>query len=163
MENANIEVTLTQKDVYLYKKSFILKTKNIVFFYGVLALIEIYLISRYYTDLFKVSIVILLPLLFIVGFLFQLNKDAKKALDNNPHLQNKQLFIFNDEGVKVVTTKGDFVTKWEDIRKAIEYKHSISLFLTKNQAHIIPLRCIEDGQLNTIREYLKKIKETEKK
>lgn len=165
MDNVNIcvEVTLTEKDIYNYQKVFLLSKISIFDLVAVYIIILLYSVGSVVKNasnginvLFP-AILLIIPIVLVIMMPFALKKGAKNALATNKILQKPQRYEISPEGFSVSSDSGLSFIKWDELYKASELKESMVLFISEQQAHVIPKRCLSEcaAQLEILREYMK--------
>ena len=158
-----IEGNLTADDVYNYQKAVLFKRfspLSLVIVIGFVLMVSIMnLVRGLQSNNLPIgtAVFVLIAVTFIVMFPKQLRKSSKVALETNKLLQKTQCYRIGNEGVEVSSETGKSFIRWNEFYKAIETKYGFALFLSKNQAYIIPKRFLseESEKIELLRSYLK--------
>lgn len=165
MDNIKItaEVNLTQEDIYSFQKAVLYKKISPGFF---IATSIIFLVIAVVTIIEKpplgsspllTILLILFSLLFLVFLPSALKRGAANAFKTNKLLQKTQKYDIGDDGIEVSSESGQGFVKWDEIYKATETKDSFLFFISKQQAYVIPKRCLNENiqDIELLRKYMK--------
>lgn len=79
---------------------------------------------------------------------------GRTAIRGQPGFQGQQLWCFHDTGVSVKSDHSDAETKWSLYVGWIENPSVFLLYLSTQMFHLIPKRCLVEGQEAPLRELL---------
>jgi len=159
----NVEVKLTEKDIYDFQKSVLAKRFSpisiivfFIFFMIVVAGLSFEKVAAGGNPIGTIAL-ILVPVIFIFLILMLLKKNSKTALKTNKLLQKTHRYQIDNEGIGATSESGQRYIKWEELYEAIETKESFLFFISKEQAYIVPKRCFGEniGQFELLRNYMK--------
>jgi hypothetical protein len=100
-------------------------------------------------------VTLLIPLAWLVllkGFAKQM---AKQIFRNNPHVHHPQTYGFEDENLTITGELFEANLKWPALVKAAETDTDFFLFITKDQAYVLPKRFFKTGEEVELRSFLK--------
>ena len=83
------------------------------------------------------------------------NMTAKRMFENNLYVRNPQTYSFEDDKLTVTGELFDTDLKWEGFFEAAESKTDFFLFLSKDQAYVLPKRFLQGEQESLLRSVLK--------
>lgn len=171
MNEVKIYVNLTEEDIYKFNKSFFVQTIKpssliiLALFYllWIIAPITSLITQSGYilSSILAIFIPILIVCLIIIGF----KSSSKKSLSTNKLLQKTQSYIINQDGVKMISESSEGFIQWNEFYKAMETKESFMLFISHQQAYLIPKRFMNNDseQENFVRACIRNVPAQEKK
>lgn len=147
-EKITVEVSLTPKDVYEYRKAFIFSSSfvaGMLIPYGffILALIAYTVLELVTKGNAMYALIFIAPAALIAAAAFAplfLKKLSAKQYENSPFFREPQRFEFDEETVNVTSDTGNINTMWLDLYHAFEGKEAFYIYYAENQAYIIPKR-----------------------
>ncbi len=80
---------------------------------------------------------------------------AKQIFRNNLHVRHPQTYSFEDENLTITGELFDANLKWHGLVEASETDTDFYLFVSKDQAYVLPKRVFEVGQESLLRDFLK--------
>lgn len=143
------DVDLTPEDLYgfqvhLLKKGFkpsvIIMTAMV---FSVLLLMALTSDASVLEKAFRAGLVFIVPAAFIAFVFRALKRSSINAFKDNKLVKQTQRYIMSEEAVLVESDTGYSNIKWEDLYKAEEAKENFLLYLSKQQAYVIPKRYFE--------------------
>lgn len=152
MDCAKLQVKLNEKDVYAFQKRVLYQSvsKPVIYLLSFVFL----LLSAFslYTEISRGEIPkafvlwLIFPIIFLIVFPLVLKRTSRSMMTTNKLIQNTQDYEFTNEGIGMNSTVGTAFLKWSDFYKAIESDESFLFFISKQQAYVIPKRCIENEE-----------------
>ena len=100
-------------------------------------------------------VALLIPFAWLMlekGFAKQM---AKQIFRNNPHVRYPQTYAFEDENLTITGELFESHLKWLALVEAAESDTDFFLFLTKDQAYVLPKRFFKTGEEVELRSFLK--------
>jgi hypothetical protein len=79
---------------------------------------------------------------------------AKRSWDTNKSLQETITYSFSPTGLEAVAPSSCGRAVWATLYRAIEIRHYLLLFISRNQMWILPKRCFTSAQLAAFRRLL---------
>lgn len=151
MDKVSVEVLLTEQDVINYQKAVIKRTPVFIvaafglflFVIGVYRIItgEAYIcIDQDQTLLLPTILQIVFGALFLF-IPFGMRKAILKSYKTNKLLQKPQCYEINHDGIHITSEYTNSSIKWSDLYKAKDTKLNFLLYLSKQQAYVLPKRC----------------------
>jgi hypothetical protein len=101
-----------------------------------------------------VVILLMLPGSFVLVRLMA-RQMAKQIFKNNPHVRHPQTYAFEEENLAITGELFDANLKWPVIVEAVETDSDFFLYLTKDQAYVLPKRVFKVGEDVLLRGFLK--------
>ena len=80
---------------------------------------------------------------------------AKRMFENNLYVRKPQTYSFEDDKLTVTGELFDADLKWDGLFEAAESKTDFFLFLSKDQAYVLPKRFLQGEQETLLRSVLK--------
>lgn len=80
---------------------------------------------------------------------------ANQIFKNNLHVHHPQTYSFEDENLNITGELFDANLKWEGFVEAAETDTDFFLFVSRDQAYVLPKRVFGDGQESLLRDFLK--------
>ena len=80
---------------------------------------------------------------------------AKQIFRNNPHVRHPQTYAFEDENLTITGELFEAHLKWLALVEAAETDTDFFLFLTQDQAYVLPKRLFKTGEDVQLRRFLK--------
>jgi hypothetical protein len=105
-----------------------------------------------------VTIGVVVLLIFLSSFVLErivATLAARQIFRNNPHVRHPQTYKFEDENLTITGELFDATLKWHGLVEASESDADFFLFISKEQAYVLPKRVIAAGQESLLREFLK--------
>lgn len=152
MSEIKVEVNIQEEDIYRFQKRVFyqrISPLTIIAINIVVTLIAIFsLVDRLSKGLIPSGSIALLlvPIYFIIILPISFKRASRNTLNTNKLLQKTQTYVVNEEGVSITSETGNAFIKWTDFYKTLESKESFLIFISKQQAYIIPKRSLENNQ-----------------
>lgn len=150
----SFDVNLNEKDIFNFQTQLLLRRSKIIFLvFGVSYLFLIFILIYSYltagaTHIVTTIIVVTLPI-----FMHLLRKRvARKTLESNPTLADKQNYTFDSETVKIVGEKNQGSFKLSQLKRISTTPKLVLLWHSNTTANIIPRRCLTDQQFEQLKE-----------
>jgi hypothetical protein len=80
---------------------------------------------------------------------------AKQVFRDSPHVRYPQTYAFEDENLTITGELFDANLKWQALLEAAETDTDFFLFITKDQAYILPKRVFKANEEPLLRSFLK--------
>lgn len=166
MDKVCVDVLLAEQDVLNYQKAAAKKAPvAIVAAFGlILLVIGAYRIItgeafvRIDQDQFLLIPTILQIVLgaFFLSIPFTMKRAFLKSYKTNKLLQKTQSYELNQEGIHITSEFTNSSIKWSDLYKAMNTKMNFLLYLSKQQAYVLPKRCFANTEeLRYVEEIIK--------
>lgn len=150
----SFDVNLNARDIFNFQTQLLLRRSKAIFFiFGFSYLFLIFVLIYSYISVGKIHIVttiIVVTLPFFMRFLRI--RVAKKTLETNPQLQEKQRYTFDNESVTIKGEKNEGRIELAKLKRVSITKKLILLWHTNTTANIIPVRCLSTQQLEQLKE-----------
>ena len=101
-----------------------------------------------------ILVLLMLPVLFVFERLLA-RQVAKQAFKSNPHVRKPQTYAFGDENMTISGELFDTNLKWPVVVEAAETETDFFLYITKDQAYVLPKRVLKTGEEPLLRSLLK--------
>lgn len=155
-KQVEFDITITAKDMYDFlmkhfygsfsgKFGLVLSIGALIFFF----------IGLGKRDIFQLTILLVLGLLFTVVQPLQMKLKASAQIKANPMFQEPIHFLFDEKGMNVSQRGETALLPWQDIRRVKESKHSIFVYVSSINANIIPKEGLGEEQLAQLKEMLR--------
>lgn len=106
-------------------------------------------------DLFQLTILLALGLLFTVIQPLQMKLKAAAQVKTNPMMKEPIHFLFNEKGMTVSQKGEEAFLPWEEIRRIKESKHSVFVYMSTINANIIPKDQAGAENISLLKEIMK--------
>ena len=100
-------------------------------------------------------VTLLMPFVWLVVEKGLAKLTAKQIFRNNPHVHHPQTYGFEDENLTITGELFEANLKWPALVEAAETDTDFFLFLTKDQAYVLPKRFFKTGEEVELRSFLK--------
>lgn len=105
-------------------------------------------------EMFYNVLLLLIAAVFLIIQPIQLWIKAAKQVKLNPMFKEALYYTLNEEGIIVTQKEETLSLKWEEIKKVVESKRNIIIYVTSVSAYILPKNQLQ-MQLSDIRKILK--------
>jgi hypothetical protein len=152
MEKINLEVILSEKDIYEFQKSYLFKRVTLrqclvlYTLFVLFVLLQITLDIRENPNVMKNIILILMPAVIVGGLMLFVKKAAKDMIKTNKLINLPNFYEIDDIGFNFQSENSNGNYKWEDLYKIKEVDSNFFLFISKHQAFIIPKRSFKNEE-----------------
>lgn len=86
-----------------------------------------------------------IPLFYFIGLPMLSKSAARKAMESNRLLRNTQYYTFDSVGIEVSSVSGNAFIRWSDLYKTYEDKKMFALYISMQEAYVIPKRCFTNS------------------
>jgi hypothetical protein len=102
---------------------------------------------------------LMVPIVILLVLPRALRKAARNAITSNKLLQKTQNYNLTEDGFAITSENGNGFVRWCEFYKANETKENFLFYISKQQAYLIPKRCLSmaDSEIAFIRMCLSKV------
>jgi hypothetical protein len=147
-----INVDLNREDYLKFNKYVILKNRIKRSFIIATIFIIIWIIILNKDIPFNLPLILIETIIFYLGWgvifliIYSINfNKIKRMPDENGSILGSKKYIILEEGFKEITDVSESITKWTGIKKLVENKEYIYLFVDKIAAFVIPKRYFDSN------------------
>lgn len=150
----SFDVALTPKDIFNFQTQLLLRRSKAIFFiFGVSYLFLIFILIYSYVTTGKLFIITTVIVLTLPIFMRLLRvRVAKKTLESNPQLNEKQTYTIDSETVSVKGEKHEGKFELAKLKRVSVTSKLVLLWHTNTTANIIPIRCLNEQQLEQLKQ-----------
>lgn len=150
----SFDVDLNAKDIFNFQTQLLLRRSKAIFFiFGFSYLFLIFILIYSYITVGKIHIVTTIIVVTLPFFMHLLRKRvARKTLETNPALLEKQNYTFENETVTVVGEKNQGRFELSKLKRISVTSKQVLLWHSNTTANIIPMRCLTPQQLEQLKQ-----------
>ena len=146
----------TKEDIVSYYKTALMKnnTSPIIFIIVLLITVSISKVMNMDSEI-KILIIIIMPIIAIVAIISSPYSIAKKLFKQNVFFQHDIFIELSEDGMKQDVYNSNSFLKWTDAYKYFESKKIFAVFISEQQAYIIPKRIFTENEIATVSRILR--------
>lgn len=104
---------------------------------------------------FSYFIMVVFPLSYLLTYVLIINK-TRKNFRSNKLASRKFTYIIDEQGISHSSDINKSTINWTNINRVIESKKTLALYISKNQAFILPKEQVGQGNLMILKEIIQK-------
>ena len=157
-EVLEINVKITQKDYLIFNKMLNSKFLKRIYFLAICFVLVICALIAYnpYSIKYDRVIQIIIVIIMVIGLInYVIVKGSKKRYENDNFIREDKHYTLSKSKVAGNADSGNFNVTWDKIDRVQEKNGVIAIFISKSQGFIIPIACIDNGELELLKNLIR--------